>query len=78
MAEQRCHHLNSQVVHFSWRLQFFHFYSRDLLEIPDIDRGNGVIQGNGGGGDDEVVGAHGSPFFGDGGPGDEGGSDEAS
>lgn len=30
--------------------QFFNLDSRDLLEISNVDRGYGVIQGNGGGG----------------------------
>ena len=49
-------------------LQFYHFYPWDLLKIPDVGCGDGVIQGNGGSGDDEVVGSHGPSLSSDGGP----------
>jgi hypothetical protein len=57
-----------QPVFRSPLLQFFYFYPRDLLEIPDIDRSHCIIHGNGGGGNDEVMGARGLALSGDGGP----------
>jgi hypothetical protein len=49
-------------------LQFFYLYTRNLLKIPDIGRGNGIIQGNGCRRNDKIVGADGKSFLDESGP----------